>query len=445
MSEISLVSDGNVSQATPLEAKSVAEFVAVNRTRYETVFEKLDASRLAGNFNATAALAGPVWAAWRGLWPSFYILTVLDLLFLVLGISFWQADPSGSAPLLWAGLIVVSHLAFGVYADRIYRAQYHRWRVRPSTPAGISTARAAFGAALIAVTYTLVVYRIVATDPVSFLTTFPMQSGLLEATTATIDNLVSWMTVTFGQFFDALTAFMRSALTAIETIFVKTPWPVVGGAITLLGYYRGGPRLAILTAAALAYIGIFGLWEMSMATVALVATSVLVCVAIGIPLGLLCARNKRANAILEPLLDVMQTLPTFVYLIPAIAFFSIGKPPGLIATIVFASPPVIRLTALGIRQVPTSIREAAEAYGATPFQLLLKVEFPLATPSIQMGINQTIMMSLSMVVIAAMIGAGGLGQQVIRSLQYLQTGQGFLAGLAIVLVAMVLDRMVRSR
>jgi glycine betaine/proline transport system permease protein len=182
-----------------------------------------------------------------------------------------------------------------------------------------------------------------------------------------------------------------------------------------------------------------------MATMALIATSVVLCVVVGIPVGVLCAKSRRTNAAIEPILDIMQTLPTFVYLIPAVAFFSIGKPPGVIATVIFALPPMVRLTALGIRQVPPHVREAADAFGATPMQMLLKVELPLAVPSIRLGINQTIMMCLSMVVVAAMIGAGGLGLDVMRSLQHLKTGQGFLAGIAIVVCAMVLDRVVRGR
>jgi glycine betaine/proline transport system permease protein len=220
---------------------------------------------------------------------------------------------------------------------------------------------------------------------------------------------------------------------------------VVAACCIAIAWRLSGLRVAIFTAACLAYLGLLGFWEKSMSTMALIATSVLICVAIGIPLGVLCAKSPRINAAMEPILDVMQTLPTFVYLIPAVAFFSIGKPPGVIATVIFAMPPMIRLTALGIRQVPPQVREAAEAFGARPAQSLFKVELPLAVPSIRLGVNQTIMMSLSMVVIAAMIGAGGLGLDVIRSLQHLKTGQGVLAGIAIVLCAMVLDRMVRGQ
>jgi glycine betaine/proline transport system permease protein len=201
----------------------------------------------------------------------------------------------------------------------------------------------------------------------------------------------------------------------------------------------------VFSAAALAYLGLFGFWEKSMSTLALVATSVIVCVSIGAPLGVWSAKSRRFRAVLEPVLDVMQTLPTFVYLIPAVAFFSIGKPPGVLATVIFAMPPMIRLTALGIRQVPIPVKEAALAFGATPYQLLAKVEMPLAFPSMLAGVNQVIMMSLSMVVIAGLIGAGGLGVDVIRALNFLQIGHGFLAGIAIVLMAMTLDRIVRGR
>ena len=171
-----------------------------------------------------------------------------------------------------------------------------------------------------------------------------------------------------------------------------------------------------------------------MTTLALVAVAVIICVVVGIPVGVLCAKSPRLHTIVEPVLDVMQTLPTFVYLIPAVALFSIGKPPGVIATVIFALPSMIRLTELGIRQVPGNVREAANAFGASPLQLLFKVELPLAVPSIRLGVNQTIMMSLSMVVVAALIGAGGLGDGVMKALQHLRTGQGFLVGFAIVLV-----------
>ncbi len=182
-----------------------------------------------------------------------------------------------------------------------------------------------------------------------------------------------------------------------------------------------------------------------MATVALLGTAAFLCVLIGIPVGVWCGRKPRAYAFLRPVLDFMQTMPAFVYLIPVIAFFGIGKPPGIVATLVFGMPPVIRLTALGIAGVPETIREAATSFGASPRFLLFKVDLPLAMPSIMTGINQTLLMCLSMVVIASLIGAKGLGEDVLSALQYAAVGQGILAGLAILMCAMVLDRIVQGR
>ncbi len=278
-----------------------------------------------------------------------------------------------------------------------------------------------------------------------WLAAFPDIDGLDNRTAKAIDTRVAWMKAEWVGFFDVFTAWMRFVLNLIEAFLVETPWPLIGGLFVALSWLLSGSRAAVFMAASLAYLGLFGFWEKSMSTLALVAAAVLICMLFGLPTGILAAKSPRFARIIAPVLDVMQTLPTFVYLIPAVAFFSIGKPPGVIATVIFAMPAMVRLTALGLDQVPVSAREAADAFGATPWQKLVKVELPLALPSIRLGINQTIMMSLSMVVVAAMIGAGGLGLDVIRSLQHLKTGQGFLAGMAIVLCAMALDRMVRGR
>jgi len=215
--------------------------------------------------------------------------------------------------------------------------------------------------------------------------------------------------------------------------------------LLLLSWKMAGWKVVAFTAAALTYLGAFGFWDKSMSTMALVGASVFICLIIGAPLGILAAKKPRFNKILNPILDVMQTMPSFVYLIPAIAFFSIGKPPAVLATVVFAMPPMIRLTSLGIQQVSPSVIEAMLAFGASPSQVLFKAQLPLAMPSIMAGINQSIMMSLSMVVVAALIGAGGLGYDVLSSLQRLDAGKGLLAGLAIVLCAMILDKIIRGR
>ena len=227
-------------------------------------------------------------------------------------------------------------------------------------------------------------------------------------------------------------------------MLVEAPWPVVMTVIVVLAWRLAGPRVAVFTGAALAYLALFGLWETSMVTVALLGAAAFLCVLFGIPLGIWFGKNQRAYNAAQPVLDFMQTMPAFVYLIPIIAFFGTGKPPGVLATLVFGMPPVIRLTALGIRGVPENTKEAAIAFGCTRWTLLKDVELPLAMPSIMTGVNQTILMCLSMVVIASLIGAKGLGQDVLIALQYAAKGQGMLAGLAILFCAMVIDRIIQG-
>jgi glycine betaine/proline transport system permease protein len=245
--------------------------------------------------------------------------------------------------------------------------------------------------------------------------------------------------------FGAITGAISAILDGVGYALTGTPWPVTMAVILLLAWQLAGPRVSVFTAAALVYLALFGFWEKSLETVALLGTAAGICILLGIPVGIWCGRRQRIDAALRPVLDFMQTMPAFVYLIPVIAVFGIGKPPGVIATLVFGTPPVVRLTALGIRGVPASVREAAQAYGATRWFLLTRVDLPLAMPSIMTGINQTILMCLSMVVIASLIGAKGLGEDVLNALQYAAVGQGLLAGLAILLCAMVIDRIVQGR
>ena len=204
-------------------------------------------------------------------------------------------------------------------------------------------------------------------------------------------------------------------------------------------------RVAIFSTAALAYFGFLGFWETSMTTFALVGAAATFCLLLGIPLGIWFGKSAPVYVVARPVLDLMQTLPPFVYLIPIIAFFGTGKVPGVLATIIVGIPPVIRLTALGIMQVDAHVKEAARAFGASNRQVLIGVEIPLAAPSIMTGVNQTILLCLAMVVIAALIGAKGLGQDVVVALQWVAKGEGLLAGLAILFCAMVLDRIVQGR
>ena len=214
--------------------------------------------------------------------------------------------------------------------------------------------------------------------------------------------------------------------------------------LAFVAWRLAGWRIAVFSVAAFMLVGMIGLWNLTMTTLSMIVASVLVCLILGVPLGILAARSDRFRGALRPVLDVMQTTPAFVYLVPVVMLFSIGTVAGVIATIIFALPPLIRLTDLGIRQVPEDVVEAAEAFGSSEREILMKVRLPLALPTIMAGINQTIMLALSMVVIAALIGAGGLGRPVVEGLNALRIGVAGIGGVAIVLLAIVLDRLTQA-
>lgn len=276
------------------------------------------------------------------------------------------------------------------------------------------------------------------------LSAFPSSQVARGTAAAWIDTTVTYLTVQGDVFFRIVTRWLLALLKGLESLLILTPWPVLFAVIGFAAWKRGGAGLLVLVWAALGYLGLFGYWSEALQTSALVLASLTVCIVIGIPAGILLAKSPVSRAVVSPILDLMQTMPSFVYLLPAVAFFSIGKPPALIATVIFALPPLVRLTCLGIEQVPLHVREAMQAHGATPLQTLLKAELPLALPSIRTGINQTIMMCLSMVVVAALIGGGGLGYNVLFALQNVQYGEGILAGLAIVFCAVLFDRLAGS-
>ncbi len=240
---------------------------------------------------------------------------------------------------------------------------------------------------------------------------------------------------------DPVSHFVDGLLRGIEAWLLWLPWVVVLLAVVLVAHRLLGWRGALGAGAGMLLLGLLGLWTQSMQTLSLMVVAVLLSLLIGIPLGLLAGRKDRVDTALRPLLDAMQTLPAFVYLIPVLLFFGIARVPAVVATVIFALPPVIRLTSLGIRHVPDAALETARSFGSTSRQMLVKVEIPLALPTIMAGVNQTIMMALGMVVIAALIGAGGLGREVLTGLQRLRVGQAFEAGLAIVILAVLLDRL----
>ena len=259
-----------------------------------------------------------------------------------------------------------------------------------------------------------------------------------------IDDAVDWVTREASWLFDGMSNAVAYALVTIEDILKWVPWPAVVVAVAFLSFAVGRWRLMGFTIFALLFVGFMDLWENTVDTIALMVVAVVIAVTVGLPLGVLAARNSMANNLMRPILDGMQTMPSFVYLLPGILFFGLGKPAGIFATIIYAVPPVIRLTNLGIRQVSAEAIEAAHAFGTTPFQLLTKVQIPMALPTIMAGINQTTMMALAMVTIASMVAAGGLGDNVLRALQKNQPGNGAIAGLAIVFLAIIIDRLTQS-
>lgn len=259
-----------------------------------------------------------------------------------------------------------------------------------------------------------------------------------------VDSGLDWLVGNFRPVFQAIRWPVDAVLTGVESALLAIPSILVIVIFGLIAWQLATRTLAIGTVISLILVGAIGAWQEAMVTLALVLTSVIFCVLIGLPTGVWLARNDRAAATLRPVLDAMQTTPAFVYLVPIVMLFGIGNVPGVVVTIIFALPPLIRLTNLGIRQVPPDLVEASRSFGASPRQLLYKVQLPLAMPTIMAGVNQTLMLALSMVVIASMIAVGGLGQMVLRGIGRLDMGLATIGGLAIVLLAIILDRLTQS-
>ncbi|MFQ6549440.1 ABC transporter permease [Aestuariibius sp. 2305UL40-4] len=500
----SSVSDIEVDRAE-LDA-SIKDFAGPNADYYAKAFHTIHDSTgaIPKVFNWAAALAGPFWAGARGIWGMFWAFIILEIIaFVQIGRGTWgelgatelaraegqearaqqffqqsadaiaagedgsrlqtlgenlmraaeRSRETAAAAAADAQMILLSGIALllllrviqGVWGNVAYEKQYSRWRVEPdAVPSGMQLKNIALGIALGIVIIPLTVYRFTVEGVIDWLTEFPANPDHYSDSARWLEAVIDDAARNGAGAFDGIVLAVRRVLDTISVALIGTPWPVVMTVIIVVGWRAAGPRVAIFTAAALAYIALLGYWEIAMETVALVGAAVVLCVVIGIPLGIWFGKSKRAYGFAEPVLDLMQTLPAFVYLIPIIAFFGTGNPPGILATIIFGMPPVIRLTALGMRGVPDSIKEAATAFGATRWQLLKDVELPLALPSIMTGVNQTILMCLSMVVIISLIGGGGLGQVILEALQFAAKGPGLLGGFAILFVAMVIDRIVQG-
>lgn len=259
-----------------------------------------------------------------------------------------------------------------------------------------------------------------------------------------VQSFVDWLVFNHRDIFQAIKTPIELCLKGFEWFFTTLPPEIVMVMFAFAAWRFVGKKTTVFTIVTFLLVGYLGLWEETMVTLAMVISSVFFCAIAGIPLGIMAGRSDRFELFLRPALDAMQTIPPFVYLVPVVMLFSIGTVSGILATIVFALPPIVRLTSLGIRQVHPELIEASIAFGATPWQVLRKVQIPLAMPSIMAGLNQTLMMALSMVVIAALIGAGGLGNPVVQGLNTLEIGLATIGGLAIVLLAMMLDRITQG-
>ncbi|MBS3812728.1 ABC transporter permease subunit [Candidatus Bipolaricaulota bacterium] len=273
-----------------------------------------------------------------------------------------------------------------------------------------------------------------------------------------ITTAVDWMAINFRPLFDVVTIIVNVVNDTIITILRFGDWhysgvfvfnifgtvvqiPLLAGLVGLLMWYLSGSIVTGSAGLVMLWLAAnFGYWPETIETFSLTLTSAFLALVLGIPTGIFAAINDTADTIIRPILDLMQTMPVFVYLIPAVLFFGIGPAPGAVATVIFAYPPAVRLTNLGIRGVPTELIEAGESFGCNNIQLLTKVQLPVARPNIMAGVNQTIMLALSMAVVAGLVGAGGLGGVVVRGIQRMRVGEGFVGGLVVVFVAMILDR-----
>ena len=259
-----------------------------------------------------------------------------------------------------------------------------------------------------------------------------------------VNSAIAWIIGNFGDAFSVLNSVIEGTVNGLSFLLTLAPPLVMIIVFAAISFFLSGWRITLFTVIGLLLVVSLGLWDLTMTTLSLILVATTVCLAIGIPIGIIAAKSPRLEEIVLPILDLMQTMPAFVYLVPFVFLLGLGAGPALLATVIFATPPAVRLTMLGIQQVPKETVEAAHAFGSTPMQTLFKVELPLSLSSIRAGINQVIMLSLSMVVIAGLVGFEGLGQPVVEGLQQLNVGLAFEGGIGIVVLAIILDRVTRG-
>ena len=276
-----------------------------------------------------------------------------------------------------------------------------------------------------------------------WLTKFP--EGLYLDIKKPIDRAIEYMMNNWGAAFDGISDFLRLILLGVQAVINVIPWWLMVAAVFFAAWaVTRNPLRALMYAAMLFMIGLIGLWNLMYTTLAIIITSVFIALVLGFPLGILISFSARSGRLVRPVLDTMQTMPSFVYLIPAVMLLGLGNVPAVIATVIYAMPPIVRMTNLGIRSVDREVVEASKAFGSTRWQLLVKVLIPQAMPTIMAGINQTIMMAIAMVVTSSMIGARGLGSEVLTGINRLESGRGFAAGIAIVIMAVLIDRLTQG-
>lgn len=485
---------------------NIRTFVRTNPDYYIANFDKVGASsRFTPTFNVMAGLFGPIWFGARGLWSwalPFLIIEAIAFVQIARGLfgdlaadamariasiegtlelrrqQLAAAIESGSdrvdafqravdgleaniggiraeaealaeqgPTIALTGLVILIlvKLVQAVTANWALEARFSEWLSDRTVRSGLPVDQIVFSAIFMVLIVAVAMVHYSFPGRFSLLNAFPTDPDIRLTSIAWVEDFIAFCVRNSETFFDGLTIGIRTILDALEVILVETPWIVIASLIVLLTWLTAGIRTAIYSGAFLSYMGLLGFWEAAMTTLALLGTAACLSIAIGIPLGMFAARRPRFYAFIQPIMDFMQTMPAFVFMVPVIAFFGVGKPAAVIVTMIFGGTPVVRLTVLGLRGVPESVREAAISFGANKWYLLTRVDLPLAGPSIRAGINQTIMLSLAMVVVASLIGAKGLGEDVLEALQYANVGQGILAGFAILFCAMILDRIVQGQ
>lgn len=483
----------------------VARFVESNPEYYEREFVKIgEATKFCWTFNLIAALFGPIWYGMRGLWNwglPFAIVEAFGFVQIARGLwgdlaadarerigqiegtlefrykqleaaieknadnvdVFERAIESLEATIggfraevqiaedSWIGVVisgivvlVLVKLAQGFIGNLALESRYSDWLSDRRVNSGLSQSRTIIGAGFVAIIYGVSIVHFGFPGLLEVVAVFPTDPEYRLTAIGWIKEFFDWSILKGEWLFSFITFGIRLVLDSLELIFVKTPWVVMASFIILLTGISAGKKAAIFCTGFLAYMGLLGFWDKAMTTLALLGTAAFISIMLGIPLGMYCARRPRFYSFIRPIMDFMQTMPAFVFMIPVIAFFGTGKPAAVITTMIFGGTPVVRLTVLGLRGVPETVREAAVAYGASKWYLLFKVDLPLAAPSILAGVNQTIMLSLAMVVVASLIGAKGLGEDVLEALQYASVGQGILAGFAILFCALILNQVVQG-